>query len=283
MDIRNIIDELLNNNIIESKPTEHYRLIGGTVSDLYLLLVSGREYVVKANTQQVIQEEAEFLKIYEHICLFPKLLYIEPTYKYIMYSFIEGSTDYPNEHKKKWLQTLVTKVLNKYQSVSETAGWGWADQPVDSWKNFQLNELAFAKEVIGSHLSTEDHAFVNHLASNSQLKSKQSLLHGDCGVHNFIFDRGELTGVIDPTPVIGDPVYDLVYAFCSSVDDLTRETIESAAMSLGNFEQMPSSILYEQVVIALYIRLETCLIHHPEDLEAYLNAWNYWKKIVQKD
>ena len=37
-----------------------------------------------------------------------------------------------------------------------------------------------------------------------------------------------LHGVIDPLPVLGDPIYDLIYAFCSTPEDVTKETIDYA-------------------------------------------------------
>lgn len=281
MDIKQIIDDLIDNNIFEAAPTEYFRLKGGTVSDLYFLKVAGMDYVVKSNLQQVIKEEAQFLNTYKNITLFPNLLYIEPTYKYILYSFIEGTTNYLEIAKENWLQTLVKEVLNHYHEAPEADGWGWADQPVDSWQNFQLNEIAFAKEVIGSRLDPEAHDCVYNLAKNNKLENKQYLLHGDCGVHNFIFNNGKLTGVIDPTPVIGHPLYDLIYAFCSSPNALTKETIKVATKHLIHSETLEDSILYEQVVIALYIRLEACLVHHSQEFEEYLDAWSYWINLVK--
>lgn len=34
--------------------------------------------------------------------------------------------------------------------------------------------------------------------------------------------------------------------------------------------------LYEEIVIGLYLCIDTCLRHHPKDLEDYLVAWRYW-------
>jgi aminoglycoside phosphotransferase (APT) family kinase protein len=102
------------------------------------------------------------------------------------------------------------------------------------------------------------------------------LLHGDCGVHNFIFQGGHLSGVIDPTPIIGDPLYDLIYAFCSSPDDLSKETIDFAVSYLLHKRD---NKLYQDVIIGLYLRLGTCRKHHPNDFEEYLKAWSYWKDL----
>lgn len=34
--------------------------------------------------------------------------------------------------------------------------------------------------------------------------------------------------------------------------------------------------LYEEIVIGLYLRIDTCVRHQPKDLEEYLVAWRYW-------
>ncbi len=39
--------------------------------------------------------------------------------------------------------------------------------------------------------------------------------------------------------------------------------------------------LYEEIVIGLYLRIDTCLRHHPKDLEGYLAAWRYWMDEVE--
>ncbi|WP_175537603.1 phosphotransferase, partial [Mycobacterium tuberculosis] len=110
--------------------------------------------------------------------------------------------------------------------VSTDKGWGWADQPNSSWRSFLRNEVSEKYKIIGSNLGNEDHNLVVNLVNNIKSEKNQFLLHGDCGVHNFIFESVQLKGVIDPTPVVGDPLYDLIYAFCSSPDDLTKETID---------------------------------------------------------
>lgn len=173
-------------------------------------------------------------------------------------------------------------LLNNYKPAPKDTGWGWANQPADSWQSFQLNEIVIASKTIASLLDTEDHQFVYNLVKNNNMDSRAFLLHGDCGMHNFIFNGGQLSGVIDPTPVIGDPIYDFIYAFCSSPDDLTKETIDSGVKHLLMNSEINSLILYEQVIIALYIRLETSIIHHPNDFEEYLKAWYYWKDIIKK-
>ncbi|MEH7346693.1 phosphotransferase [Bacillus sp. JJ1532] len=283
MDIQEIIRELNNKEIIQSSSVEYEQLNGGTVSKLYLLSTSdGAKYVVKLNEPQVIQSEANFLTCYKDLYLLPRLLYVEPSNNYIAYSFINGSTNYVRSNKQQVLKELVQGLINHYKAVPNNIGFGWADELTDSWQSFLLNELMEANKILDSYLDKDEYTFVLNLVKDSKKNSldiEPFLLHGDCGVHNFIFHHGKLNGVIDPTPVIGNPLYDLIYAFCSSPDDLTKETIHSAANHLLLKEKISEQFLYEQVLIGLYLRLAACIKHHPHDFNDYLNAWNYWKNI----
>jgi fructosamine-3-kinase len=281
MAIQKIIIELIHNNIIHSEPKEYEELKGGTVSKLYLFNIDSNKCVVKLNEPQVIESEAFFLKYYKETHLLPRLLFVEPSYRYIVYSFIDGSTNFVRKNKKMMLKTLVKGLLNNYKPAPKDIGWGWVDQPIDSWQSFLLNEIVEARKIIDSRLDNADYHFVCNLVKKNRVDSKPFLLHGDCGVHNFIFNGRQLSGVIDPTPVIGDPLYDLNYAFVSSPDDLTKETIESGVRHLTAKRDMNHSDLYEQVIICLYLRLGTCIKHHPNDFEEYLKAWYYWKDVIK--
>ncbi|WP_312097213.1 aminoglycoside phosphotransferase family protein [Niallia sp.] len=281
MDIEKIIKELIQNKIIQSKQTDYEQLNGGTVSELYLLHNDGSKYVVKSNDPLITKSESNFLHTYKEINMLPKLLFVEHSNRYIVYSYINGSTHYPRKNKKEMLQELVKELINNYMPIDQNIGWGWADEPTDSWRSFLKTEIEVANKWLGSRLSREDYHFIHNLVIEISNERKPFLIHGDCGVHNFIFNDGKLTGVIDPTPIIGDPIYDLIYAFCSSPDDLTTETIDTAASHLV-VDNVHKSYFYEQVLIGLYLRIGTCVKHHPDDLAAYLKAWEYWKTIIMK-
>lgn len=107
MGIQKIIIELINNNIIQSVPTEYEQLMGGTVSKLYLLNIDGIKYVVKLNDPKVTKSEAIFLNYYKETNLLPKLVVVEPSFKYIVYSYINGSTNFVRKNKKEMPKTLV--------------------------------------------------------------------------------------------------------------------------------------------------------------------------------
>ncbi|UOQ91583.1 aminoglycoside phosphotransferase family protein [Halobacillus shinanisalinarum] len=283
MSIESIISELVNKGVIDSNYEEYKPLVGGTSSHLGVFRYSDdTKFVLKVNEREVIKEEANFLNYYSNILLLPRVLYVEPSYEYILYSFIEGDTSYPRENKSGILKELVRRFINHYEPVSYFKGRGWADDLSVTWQEFLLGEFYEAKKILDSTLGEKEFNIVLRLINNSKMSHMDRqpfLLHGDCGVHNLLFKENKLCGVIDPTPMIGDPLFDLVYAYCSSPDDLTIETITSATELLVSNTKSKECI-YEEVLVGLYLRLARCTKHHPKDLNEYLKAWRYWKEIV---
>ena len=121
---------------------------------------------------------------------------------------------------------------------------------------------------------------VERLAEYERQEEKY-LLHGDTGVHNFVFHQNQLVGVIDPDPLVGPVIYDFTYAFCSSPDDLDMETLLASFALLKNV-QMDTPRLIEEVVFQLYTRIGICKKAHPHDLEEYLEAWEYWTQKLKE-
>lgn len=282
MNIEKVVNELLYYSVFRTSPTEYIKLKGGTASDVYHVTVDEKEYVIKSNKKEVIESEANFLKAYKELKYLPDLIFIDKKYQYFVYTFIKGTTDYTGLNKKETLNIVVEELLNHYKSTDKKDMWGWENAPVQSWNEFQIKEVSYAREMIGNKLSADEHSFIHFLAEKTDVKGNSYLLHGDCGFHNFIFEQNQLIGVIDPTPVLGKPIYDLIYAFCSTPNDLTKEIIESTAKKLKSYPFNKRNV-YEQVLIGLYIRLETCLVHHPEDFSKYKEAWKYWMELVKNE
>ncbi|MFS8352745.1 aminoglycoside phosphotransferase family protein [Bacillus nitratireducens] len=274
MNISVIAEQLVNEKVISHYPNSMKVLSGGTTSTVYLL---DGKYVVKSNGLEVIREEANFLSFYEGNALFSKLLYKEPLHTYFVYSFLEGSTSCEQGYKRSTLITLVKEVINKYKFVPGADGWGWKESLIQSWNEFLTANVMEAYENVRRYISEEEHRIVLKLANSPNRGTginQPFLLHGDLGFHNFIFQENELYGVIDPLPALGDPIYDLIYAFCSTPEDVTKETIDYV-MKQCVFHKNERD-LYEEIVIGLYLRIDTCIRHHPKDLEDYLVAWRYW-------
>ncbi|HYK71791.1 MAG TPA: phosphotransferase [Pseudoneobacillus sp.] len=277
---QDVVSKLQKEGIIKQGVIQIKELKGGTVSKLFLLHLDDQsKLVVKFNEPLIVQSEAEFLSNYKDIEFLPKILYVEDSYEYLVYSYLDGSTNYLKKNKAETLKSIVQLLINKYKPVDYASGWGWMDAPSETWEEFLIQNIKEAEEVIYPTLGKEDYFLVNKLVGSTFPEIESPfLLHGDCGVHNFIFFEEKICGVIDPLPVWGNPVYDLIYAFCSSPDDLTMETIYEAAKYV-TVESVKR--LNEQVLIGLYLRIASCIKHHPDDLPEYLKAWDYWKDIVK--
>jgi len=189
--------------------------------------------------------------------LIPRLHFTDPAHEFFIYDYTIGDADHNLVGpKSEWLTLLTKSFIHRYQKVPAGQGWGW---------------LGSRKELVMS-IAVANYGFYEPDAY---------LLHGDCGVHNFIFKSRELQCVIDQMPVIGPPTYDLVYAFCSSSDDLTVDTLLEAARSLKQL-QPDRKFLIEEVLIQLYCRIGTCLKYHSHQLPDYLEAWIYWKSLIKE-
>ncbi|MCQ6265088.1 aminoglycoside phosphotransferase family protein [Fictibacillus sp. WQ 8-8] len=284
MDTDRIVKDLYTQGIIESKDAVYEPLSGGTTSTIGLLRDGSRkQWVLKFNEPNVIHAEAEFLNEYENIPFLPRLVYKDPEDRFIVYPFLAGTTDSSGTDKTNILSSLVQHVLNYYQPFSEANGWGYRDDLKHSREQFLEDEICSVKEIIHSGLlEKKDYELIAELAKlRSQSKESELtyLLHGDCGYHNFLFSEQELSGLIDPQTFIGHPLHDLVFAFCSTANELTQETIIPAAkqLKMWNYDEQ---VLNEEVLLGLFTRLARSSQHHPADLPEYLKAWEKWKVLV---
>lgn len=254
-----------------------------TTSGLVYKLESeqGRSYVLKYDEPYQIEMVGRLLSAYRSSPLLPKLLYTAPDHSCFIYTFIEGTTHIPQGSKKEWLTRLVHELLNRYEPTP-IATWGRLEYPLESWRRFHEISIEQAKDNIGDILSDEDFRFIQSIVGKMFREvtepEEKYLLHGDTGVHNFVFDRSSLAGVIDPSPMAGPLVYDFVYALCSSPEEINLDTLYGAYDHLeqGRVDQRR---LVDEVSVQLYCRIGLSIKHHPHDLPEYLKAWEYWKAL----
>jgi hypothetical protein len=254
-------------------------LKGGTQSTVGVLGTadSPHLYVLKANTKELVENETRFLALYQGIALLPTVRYIDPALRYFVYDFIPGSTRYVRGNKRKLMTDLVDGILAHYVHP----------ESYDAYKRVETSEhteesIRYASSVIGGQLSEEDHSLATALSrerSGVTDRGDHYVLHGDFGVHNFLFADIGLTGVIDPLPVIGRKRYDLLYAFCSSPDELNLPILLSAVQQAEEEREIDIHLLSRDMILALFSRMSTCLRFHPDDFPHYLQSWVEWKKI----
>ncbi|MDO3410581.1 phosphotransferase [Saccharibacillus sp. CPCC 101409] len=261
--------------------------LAGTTSSLVLKLETrqGNTYILKRDDPQEIAAVEHFLHTYRDSALLPKVLFTAADNSYFAYSFIEGTTHFNRGAKKDWMALLAKELFNRYVRYEGPDLPGLPEYSQQSWQAFNAEGVEAAKSHIGHLLPDEDYLLVRSKVDKCFARPIQPeekfLLHGDTGVHNFVFDRSAVIGVIDPAPMVAPLIYDVLYAFCSSPDDIDEETLY-AAVDLLEQGRIDRSQLVEQVLIQLYCRFGLCVKHHPHDLPGYRKAWEEWRELCMR-
>jgi len=283
--INEIIDLLVNQGLINSEEIEIIKLTSGTTNGTLFTIKTPEipKYVVKIDQPKLISTTEDFLRTYQDVTLLPNVLYTDEKKEFIVYSYVFGETHINRGSKLEWMTILIEELLNKYEKVNKVS-WGRVyGMQRNSWADFNRSSLEFAQKDIGDVLPSEDHKrvelLVNKLESYEHQEEKY-YLHGDAGVHNFVYRDNKLNGVIDPSPLIGPKMYDFTYAFCSSPDDLNVSTLLSAFSLLTQDDPFSKERLLEEVLFQLYTRIGVCIRVHPHDLSDYLKAWKEWREYL---
>lgn len=276
-DILEIVNLLRESGIIDYNTKIQNKMNGTTDGYVYILTVNDvPQYVLKIDGELSIALTSQLHQAYSGSRLLSKMIYSDPANTFLVYLYISGTTHYNRGSKIDWMALLVKDLFNHYQITSQTDGWGRLGHLRDSWREFNERSLEGARNNIGSVLPIEDYHKVKSLIERISNVEENYLLHGDTGVHNFVFRKNELVGVIDPSPMVGPVIYDFTYAFCSSPDDLNLETLFSTFDLLNN-KTLERSRIIEEVLFQLYCRIGICIKVHPHDLQDYLKAWDYWR------
>ncbi|MCG3087197.1 phosphotransferase [Sporosarcina cyprini] len=279
-----MIETLQNKGIIPNGNYELIELKSGTTSGRVYLIAGEEKFVLKYDQPIGIGIVERFYEAYRTIDLFPKVYAIDLENGWILYEYIDGTTHTNRGPKSEWMNLLVTRVLNQYKPFDPQWPWGRVGgEPRSTWSDFNRKSLEYAYENIGDLLPNEDYSRMESIVEELAMYDVDEVkyyLHGDMGVHNFVFKNDRMAGVIDPSPLVGPILYDFTYAFCSSPDDLTVEALLSSFELLDSVH-METSRLIKEVVFQLYTRIGICKQAHPHDLDAYLQAWAYWKRVLE--
>lgn len=101
-------------------------------------------------------------------------------------------------------------------------------------------------------------------------KFDKKLIHGDFGTHNFIKVNGKFAGVIDPMPVIGDSLYDTLFAIVSNASVVKNISLNKIYSLLSEPHQKIKAML----IVVIYCRIARCLKYHKQDINIYMDFWN---------
>lgn len=266
---RKVVEQAL--KILNIEYDFHKYFTDGASTSTILLL--NNKYLIKQNVKSMLESEIEFLK-QNTSDLFQKIIYIDPDFKFVVYEFIPGETMNHISNVEDTIQKIISTVSN-YKPYDKE-GFGYFDEQVNSWTEFLESEIEY------SSLNIENNDELPQIPSKEKaLESikilekypfSKKLIHGDFGTHNFIQSSQTklLSGIIDPMTVIGDPLYDILFAFASNVQILNTLTLDKICKLVNEPKEKVSALL----LIVLYSRISRCLKYHPEDINSYLKWWN---------
>ena len=238
----------------------------GTSSKVILL---NNYYLIKQNEKNILKAEIEFLNNTTSK-LFQKILYIHPDYEFVVYKFINGETMKKIDNISDVIEKII--LITKNYSNYNKPGFGYLNEEVDTWEQFLKNEINYSSQNLTEYISNNS-IINNSIQILSNYTFTKKLLHGDLGTHNFIKSEGKLVGIIDPTPIIGDYLYDLLFALVSNVNILSNIT------NIPNLINEPKEKIDAMLIIVLYSRISRCLKYHPQDIDIYMN---YWNKLIKE-
>lgn len=284
--LNEIIDILIDRGFIASEDVEFKKLNSGTTNGILYTLSHNKVpiYVLKIEQPEIISATMDFLLTYKAVELLPNVLYTDEKKEFILYSYIAGETHFNRGPKIEWMRILIEELFNKYQKAENGSSWGRVNgTPRNSWADFNLSSLKYARENIGDFFSSAEHKRVERLVKklNSYVEQEEKYyLHGDMGVHNFVYKDHQLNGIIDPSPLIGPKIYDFTYAFCSSPDNLNLSTLLLLVSLMNQENPIQKEKIIEEVTFQLYTRIGICIKVHPHDLDDYLEAWKEWREYL---
>ena len=258
---KQIIEEVLKK--LQETYVEHKYFTDGADSRVILL---NNKYLIKQNNFASIKAEIDFFESTFSTFL-QKLVYYPPSFEFVVYDFIPGKPMKKITSSKE----IISKILEIVSIFSNTSkpGFGYLGEEFDTWEDFLTHEAFHRKNI-----DDIDKTIVkNAITTLKNYPFDKKLLHGDFGTHNFIENDGKFVGIIDPQPILGDPLYDILFAICSNVGLLNTYSLEELYYLINE----PKDKIKSMLIVVLYARISRAIKYHPNDIPTYLE---YLKKCL---
>lgn len=256
-----LIEEILNK--LNEQYVSHTYFSNGTSSRIFLL---NNKYTVKQANPRLLQSEFLFASSYSDIEKLQKMVYHDENFKYVVYDYVPGDVmhivDYPDD-----LFENIKEITSSYKLYSGEE-FGYIYEPESSWTDFlksKVHECSLKLPESDTYLD-KVYSAINTL---EEFNFDKKLIHGDFGTHNFIKFDGKFKKAIDPTPIAGDSLYDIVFACISNVSLLNV----SSAEFLSTYFDEPLEKVRAMLTVLTFFRMATCLVYHKEDFDSYVDFW----------
>lgn len=257
--VETILDEF------NEKYISHKYFTDGAYSRVLLL---NNKYLIKQSNKLALKAEVEFLELNKNKYM-QKVLYVDKNYNFVVYEFIHGDImkDLSDIFIKDFTETLV-ELVSRYPNYSSNT-FGYFDEQVNSWSDFLINEVNYSSENIKEYIP-DNTLVLNVIKELENYPFETKLLHGDFGTHNFVKKDGKLIGIIDPMSVIGDSLYDILFAFVSNINIIYNIKLEEI-YELINEDNRKILLM---LIVVMYSRISRCLKYHKKDIDKYMEIWN---------
>ena len=243
---------------------ENHKYFNDGASSRVILL--NNKYLIKQNEKNVLMAEVEFLKLNKSK-FFQNIIYVDKDYEFVVYEYIEGEIMKSVDN----VDDLISKIYNitiNYKKYNHSR-FGYLNEEVNTWADFLEQEIEYSKKYLSGYVNNDD-ILKKCIKNLTKYDFEVKLIHGDFGTHNFIKKDKKLVGVIDPMPVIGDPLYDFLFAIVSNVQILTKVTLDK----IYDIVKEPKEKVLSMFIIVLYCRMARCIKYHPQDMNTYMKVWN---------
>lgn len=241
----------------------HKYFTDGTSSKVFLL---NNHYLIKQNKKSLLKAETEFLKL-NTSKIFQKIVYTDSDYEFVVYDFIPGDMMKSIDNIEDTLNSIIT-ITSNYPTYTGK-GFGYLNEEFETWSEFLNDEINYSSQTVTPYIKNNENVYkcINIL---EKYPFEKKLLHGDFGTHNFVKSNGKLVGVIDPMPVIGDPLYDSLFAMVSNKQMLEYININK----ISELTKEPQEKIKAMLTIVTYSRISRCIKYQPNDIEIYIKFWN---------
>ncbi len=265
-----IIDNKIDKNIIEfvlkllNIPYENHKYFTDGVSSHVILL--NNKYLIKRSTPYAIKAEIKFLSLNPSPKM-QKIIYFDHSYRFAVYEFIHGDIMKQVDDIDDFLENILF-ITSNYKTV-DYYGYGYLYEEVSTWSEFLLDEITDSTKTLEAYIP-DNSIVLDQVNILENYKLDKKLIHGDFGTHNFIKVNCKFAGVIDPMPVLGDSLYDTLFAIVSNasvVKDISLDKINSLLSE-------PHQKIKAMLIVVLYCRIARCLKYHKQDINIYMDFWN---------
>lgn len=252
-------------------------LAGGSDDTVLLVKTSkGIKYVYKSGKSESIQTQVMFYKEYANLLYLPELFYYSSNELLIEYfELVKSKLEYD---KVEIMTQLLENFIVRYKH-SDIVSYGFVSGflTANTFADFLVCQLKEAHTYVTDMFSNKELNSLSELAKqiySGETFETKYLLHGDLGFHNLFFSNTNLLGIIDPDPIVGHPLYDLLFSYCSTPDQINPESYNQCINKFNQYFPIDLTNKVEYLRIALFKRISSSRKHHPDDLEKYMTIWN---------